>query len=122
MAVRRIGHENTDLKFLNTQYLNKMTALEKESQGKSEKLLSLQQKSCEAVIQTPGGRRRQIPLRKQRMQIDSLLPENSQAVKPPQPKRIPTPDPYVADLLQVSSVFFHSPYFTRPVYTTQHTT
>ena len=71
--LRRLEHENADLKFLNTQYLQKIQALERESEAKSEKLLSLHQKSCEAVIRTPGGRKRQVPLRRQRMEIDSLL-------------------------------------------------
>ena len=72
-VLRRLEHENADLKFLNTQYVQKMRSLEKESEAKSEKLLSLHQKSCEAVIRTPGGKKRQVPLRRQRMEVDSLL-------------------------------------------------
>ena len=103
-TLRKLEHENADLKFLNTQYVRKIKSLERDSQAKSEKLLALHQKSCEAVIQTPGGRKKQVPLRRQRMQIDSLLPEDTQGQSShaPQPKRLPSPDPYVADLLQVS--------------------
>lgn len=71
--LRKLEHENADLKFLNTQYVQKMRLLEKESHAKSEKLLALHQKSCEAVIRTPGGKKRQVPLRRQRMEIDSVL-------------------------------------------------
>lgn len=71
--LRKLEHENADLKFLNTQYVQKMRLLEKDSQAKSEKLLSLHQKSCEAVIRTPGGKKRQVPLRRQRMEIQSVL-------------------------------------------------
>ena len=73
-TMRKLEHENADLKFLNTQYAQTVRGLEKESQAKSEKLLVLHQKSCEAVIQTPGGRKRQMPLRRQRMEIDAVLP------------------------------------------------
>ena len=72
-VLRKLEHENADLKFLNTQYVQKMRLLEKESHAKSEKLHALHQKSCEAVIRTPGGKKRQVPLRRQRMEIDSVL-------------------------------------------------
>ena len=72
-ALRRLEHQNADLKFLNTQYVQKMRSLERESEAKSKRLLSLHQKSCEAVIRTPGGKKRQVPLRRQRMEVDSLL-------------------------------------------------
>lgn len=109
-TLRKLEHENADLKFLNTQYMRKMKSLEKDSQAKSEKLLALHQKSCEAVIQTPGGRKKPVPLRRQRMQIDSLMPEDTQGQSShaPQPKRLPSPDPYVADLLQVSVELTHT--------------
>ena len=80
-TLRKMEHENADLKFLNTQYVQKMRVLEKESQAKSEKLLALHQKSCEAVIRTPGGRKRQIPLRRQRMEMESVLPPNAHQVQ-----------------------------------------
>ena len=76
-VLRRLEHENADLKFLNTQYVTKMRSLERESEVKSERLLALHQKSCEAVIRTPGGKKRQVPLRRQRMEVDSLLHPSS---------------------------------------------
>lgn len=101
-TLRRLEHENADLKFLNTQYVQRLRTQEKESQAKSEKILELQEKNFQAVIQTPGGRKKQIPFRRQRMEIDSTLPENP----PPPTERaqeyIATPDPYVADLLQLA--------------------
>jgi centrosomal protein CEP135 len=104
-VLRRLEHENADLKFLNTQYVTKMRSLERESEAKSERLLALHQKSCEAVIRTPGGKKRQVPLRRQRMEVDSLLHPSSATHKDgwsEKPARIPSPDPYVADLLQVA--------------------
>ena len=47
-------HENSDLRFLNTQYLHKLRAIEKESKDKSKKILELQEKNFQAVIHTPG--------------------------------------------------------------------
>ena len=79
--LRRLEHQNADLKFLNTQYVQKIRSFEKESEAKSERLLTLQQKSCEAVIRTPGGRKRQVPLRRQRMEIDSVLQPSSTTEK-----------------------------------------
>jgi centrosomal protein CEP135 len=49
-----VDHENSDLRFLNTQYLHKLRAIEKESKEKSKKILELQEKNFQAVIQTPG--------------------------------------------------------------------
>ncbi|CAI8057878.1 Centrosomal protein of 135 kDa [Geodia barretti] len=104
-VLRRLEHENADLKFLNTQYVTKMRSLERESETKSERLLALHQKSCEAVIRTPGGKKRQVPLRRQRMEVDSLLHPSSATHMDggsEKPARRHSPDPYVADLLQVA--------------------
>jgi hypothetical protein len=43
------------LRFLNTQYLHKLRAIEKESKDKSKKILELQEKNLQAVIQTPSS-------------------------------------------------------------------
>nr|XP_046247399.1 centrosomal protein of 135 kDa isoform X3 [Scatophagus argus] len=52
----------------------------------------------QAVVQTPGGKKRSIPFRRQRMQIDELIPPSSTSAYPvSQPD-----DPYVADLLQLA--------------------
>ena len=48
-------HENADLKFLNNQYVQKMKQLEKESKLKSEKIIQLQEKNFQAVVQTPSN-------------------------------------------------------------------
>jgi centrosomal protein CEP135 len=50
----RVEHENSDLRFLNTQYLHKLRAIEKESKDKTKKILELQEKNFQAVIQTPS--------------------------------------------------------------------
>lgn len=96
-VLRRFEHENTDLKFLNTQYLQRLRSQEKESDRKTEKILELQEKNFQAVIQTPGGKKKNIPFRRQRMEIDCALPENSVAHGVAR-----APDPHVADLLQVA--------------------
>lgn len=100
-SLRRLEHENADLKFLNTQYFQKLRAIEKESQAKTEKILELQEKNFQAVIQTPGGKKKHIPFRRQRMDIDSTVADSGLERQRP-PKEIPTPDPYVVDLLQVA--------------------
>ncbi|RLW08998.1 hypothetical protein DV515_00002782 [Chloebia gouldiae] len=73
-SLRRIEHETTDLKFLNNQYIHKIKMLEKETKAKTEKIQQLQEKNLQAVVQTPGGRRKSIPFRRQRMQIDQFVP------------------------------------------------
>lgn len=50
----RVEHENSDLRFLNTQYLHKLRAVEKESKDKTKKILELQEKNFQAVIQIPS--------------------------------------------------------------------
>uniref|UniRef100_A0A8C0UWK0 Centrosomal protein 135 n=1 Tax=Cyanistes caeruleus TaxID=156563 RepID=A0A8C0UWK0_CYACU len=97
-SLRRVEHETSDLKFLNNQYVHKIKMLEKETKAKNEKIHQLQEKNLQAVVQTPGGRRKSIPFRRQRMQIDHLVPPSGVSAYPvPQPE-----DPYIADLLQVA--------------------
>ncbi|XP_032916518.1 centrosomal protein of 135 kDa isoform X2 [Catharus ustulatus] len=97
-SLRRIEHETSDLKFLNNQYIHKIKVLEKETKAKTEKIQQLQEKNLQAVVQTPGGKKKSIPFRRQRMQIDQLVPPSGVSAYPvPQPE-----DPYIADLLQVA--------------------
>lgn len=57
--IRKVDHENSDLKFLNNQYVHKVRCLEKDGKAKSERIQQLQAKNMQAVVQTPGeGRRR----------------------------------------------------------------
>ncbi|KAJ3600083.1 hypothetical protein NHX12_034035 [Muraenolepis orangiensis] len=96
--VRKLDHDTTDLKFLNNQYVHKVRCLEKDGKAKSERIQQLQEKNMQAVVQTPGGKKRSIPFRRQRMQIDELTPPPATAAYPvPQPD-----DPYVADLIQMA--------------------
>ncbi|KAM6076245.1 LOW QUALITY PROTEIN: centrosomal protein of 135 kDa [Chlamydotis macqueenii] len=102
-SLRRVQHETTDLKFLNNQYVHKIKMLEKENKAKTEKIQLLQEKNLQAVVQTPGGRKRSIPFRRQRMQIDQPVPPSGVSAYPvPQPE-----DPYIADLLQMSDNRIH---------------
>ncbi|XP_048833258.1 centrosomal protein of 135 kDa isoform X1 [Brienomyrus brachyistius] len=96
--IRKLEHEATDLKFLNNQYVHKVHSMEKADKAKMERIQQLQEKNMHAVVQTPGGRKRTIPFRRQRMQIDDLIPpSNSRLLPVAQPE-----DPYVADLLLVA--------------------
>ncbi|NXN28115.1 CP135 protein, partial [Nycticryphes semicollaris] len=102
-SLRRLEHETADLKFLNNQYVHKIKMLEKENKAKTEKIQQLQEKNLQAVVQTPGGKKRSIPFRRQRMQIDQPVPPSGVSAYPvPQPE-----DPYIADLLQVADNRIH---------------
>ncbi|KAM3619121.1 uncharacterized protein V6R79_003302 [Siganus canaliculatus] len=101
--IRKLDHETTDLKFLSNQYVHKVRCLEKDCKAKAERIQQLQEKNMQAVVQTPGGKKRSIPFRRQRMQIDELIPASSTAAYPvSQPD-----DPYVADLLQLADGRIH---------------
>lgn len=100
-GLRRLDHENTDLKFLNTQYLDRLRSQERDLERRTEAILKLQEKNFQAVIQTPGGKKKHIPFRRQRMELDSVLPEGAK-VSTPGFQGVSPPDPYVADLLQVA--------------------
>ncbi|XP_019862625.1 PREDICTED: centrosomal protein of 135 kDa-like, partial [Amphimedon queenslandica] len=99
--MRRLEHENADLKFLNNQYMQRIISQEKESQLKSERILELQEKNSQAaIIQTPGGRKKTLPYRRQRMEMDSVLtPSSSKGKLLPV---LPEPDPQVVDLLKMA--------------------
>ena len=101
--LRRLEHENTDLKFLNTQYLQRLRVVEKDSERKTIQILELQEKNFQAVIQTPGGKKKQIPFRRQRMEIDCILPDSKNVKSNTKGFTVPPPpDPYVVNLLQVA--------------------
>ncbi|XP_049620051.1 centrosomal protein of 135 kDa [Syngnathus scovelli] len=96
--VRKLDHDMCDLKFLNNQYAHKIRCLEKDGKAKAERILQLQEKNLQAVVQTPGGKKHRIAFRRQRMQTDELIP-------PPVTSRYPAAqpdDPYLADLLQLA--------------------
>ncbi|KAI1238313.1 hypothetical protein IHE44_0013034 [Lamprotornis superbus] len=81
-SLRRVEHETSDLKFLNNQYIHKIKVLEKETKAKTEKIQQLQEKNLQAVVQTPGGKKKSIPFRRQRMQIDQLVPPSGVSAYP----------------------------------------
>ncbi|CAG10964.1 unnamed protein product, partial [Tetraodon nigroviridis] len=96
--ITKLDRETIELKFLNSQYVHKFRCLEKDSKAKSERIQQLQEKNMQAVVQTPGGKKHSIPFRRQRMQIDELIPPALTSAYPvSQPD-----DPYVADLLQLA--------------------
>uniref|UniRef100_A0A1I8HFE0 Centrosomal protein of 135 kDa n=1 Tax=Macrostomum lignano TaxID=282301 RepID=A0A1I8HFE0_9PLAT len=110
-AKRRLESEAEDLRFFNSQCLAKLKQMEEESRRKSEKILQLQEKNLLAVVQTPSGKKKSIPYRRQRMEVDELLePPSSQRQQPQKPTRA-TPltgvrkqqqDPHVVDLVKAS--------------------
>ncbi|CAM9453589.1 unnamed protein product [Lampetra fluviatilis] len=98
-TIRRLEHENADLKFLNNQYVHKVRSLEKEGRAKSDRIATLQEKNMQAVVQTPGGKQRSIPFHRQRMQIDEMVPPSGLSAPPvAQPH-----DPYVVDIVKLTS-------------------
>ncbi|XP_061096590.1 centrosomal protein of 135 kDa isoform X1 [Conger conger] len=98
ISIRKLEQDMCDLKFLNNQYVHKVRSLEKDCKAKTERIQQLQEKNLQAVVQTPGGKKRSIPFRRQRMQIDDLIPPSC---GPSHPAAQPD-DPYIADLLQVA--------------------
>lgn len=100
-SLRKFEHENADLKFLNNQYVHRMRSLEQESKQKTERILQLQEKNFNAVVQTPGGKKKNIPFRRQRMEVDCTVP-SSGVVHSANGSVVATSDPYVADLLKVA--------------------
>ena len=52
--LRKVEHQNTDLRFLNSQYLHKLGVLERETEEKAKRILKLQEQNFQAVVHTPG--------------------------------------------------------------------
>ena len=122
--LRKIEHENSDLRFLNTQYIHKLRSIEKESKDKSKKILELQEKNFQAVIQTPSKPAREksfepvdtfftkhflyfssqdatkqpFTFRRQRLDIDCMLPAPSPAINAAPSAN----DPYVIDMIKLA--------------------
>lgn len=97
--LNKVEHENSDLRFLNTQYLHKLRAIEKESKDKSKKILELQEKNFQAVIQIPGSASKQaISFRRQRLDIDCMLPPPS----PTPSSQHSSNDPYIIDMIKLA--------------------
>lgn len=116
--MRKLEHENADLRFLNTQYIHRLRSLEKESRQKDNKILELQEKNFQAVVQTPGmyftktkypilyfylgGNKHTIPFRRQRLDIDEMLPESSSSQRTFNQQLPYVNDPYIIDIVKVT--------------------
>lgn len=100
--LRKLEHENADLRFLNTQYIHRLRSLEKESRQKDNKILELQEKNFQAVVQTPGGNKHTIPYRRQRLDIDEMLPESSSTQRTLSQQLPYVNDPYIIDIVKVT--------------------
>lgn len=99
IGMNKMQHENSDLRFLNTQYLHKLRAIEKESKEKSKKILELQEKNFQAVIQTPNGAKQPFSFRRQRLDIDCMLPAGVALARSQLPR---ADDPYTIDMLKLA--------------------
>uniref|UniRef100_T1JBR2 Centrosomal protein of 135 kDa n=1 Tax=Strigamia maritima TaxID=126957 RepID=T1JBR2_STRMM len=99
--VRKLEHENCDLRFINSQYMYKMRELEKENCSRNERILQLQEKEAQAIIQIRGQdtKRRECAFRRQKMDITNSLPFSTCAELP---AYVHIDDPYVADMLEVA--------------------
>lgn len=73
---RKLSNENEDLKLFNSQCLEKIRSYEETANRMAEQILLLQEKNFQAVVYTPGGRKKQLPFRRQRMDIDCLVPKS----------------------------------------------
>ncbi|THD25595.1 Centrosomal protein of 135 kDa [Fasciola hepatica] len=73
---RKLNGENEDLKLFNSQCLEKIRSYEETANRMAEQILLLQEKNFQAVVYTPGGRKKQLPFRRQRMDIDYLVPKS----------------------------------------------
>ena len=103
--LHKVEHENSDLRFLNTQYLHKLRSIEKESKDKSKKILELQEKNFQAVIQTPSGNKQILPFRRQRLDIDCMLPPSSgkhSAKCVTAAAAVSCTDPYMIDMIKLA--------------------
>ncbi|KAK4470191.1 hypothetical protein MN116_005769 [Schistosoma mekongi] len=76
---RRLENTNEDMKYFNSQCLDKIHSYEKEAKRMVEQILYLQEKNFQAVVYTPDGGKKQLPFRRQRMDIDSLAPLSIEA-------------------------------------------
>uniref|UniRef100_A0A0X3Q5L9 Centrosomal protein of 135 kDa n=1 Tax=Schistocephalus solidus TaxID=70667 RepID=A0A0X3Q5L9_SCHSO len=74
--IRNLESLNSDLNFFNSQCLDKLKAYELETKRMAEQIVVLQEKNFQAVVFMPNGNKKQVPFRRQRMEIESLLPEN----------------------------------------------
>ena len=116
--LRKAQREAEDLRFFNGQCLARLRDLEEEGQRKSEKMLRLQERNAQAVVQTPGGRKKSVPFRRQRMELDSLVPggtsdparqqsdgkEDVESASRPLLQMVKmTEDPQVVDLMRVAN-------------------
>eukprot|EP00039_Didymoeca_costata_P016421 m.295055 g.295055 ORF g.295055 m.295055 type:complete len:1015 (+) comp16393_c0_seq1:294-3338(+) len=101
--MRNIETQNSDLRFLNTQYAQKIRSLERESELKSERIQRLLEKNLHAVVETEdGARKRQIATRRQRMTMTSMAPPSQVGAATTQPPLDTPKQTYSADLLQLA--------------------
>ncbi|CAH8573149.1 unnamed protein product [Heterobilharzia americana] len=92
---RRLENDNEDMKYFNSQCLHKIEIYEQKTKRMVEQILYLQEKNFQAVVYTPDGSKKQLPFRRQRMDIDSLAPPSTEA------KRINDTKNYCCSIAQI---------------------
>jgi hypothetical protein len=65
----QLEHENTDLRFLNSQYAHRIQVLEREGDAKNARIESLLEKNLKAVVTIQDGSQTQLPTRRQRLEV-----------------------------------------------------
>ena len=104
VTLRRVEHENADLKFLNSQYVHRVRAHERQSAAKDAKIVQLQEKNVRAVIETPGGRKKPVAFRKQRMDVEAHVPPAAAAAAAATAPRVVAPEPFLMDMMKMADL------------------
>eukprot|EP00051_Salpingoeca_urceolata_P017259 m.233688 g.233688 ORF g.233688 m.233688 type:complete len:1200 (-) comp18906_c0_seq1:33-3632(-) len=101
-VLRAVEHENADLRFLNTQYAQRLRIQESEAAVKAERIERLMEKNLKAVVETPEGNTQQLATRRQRMQLSSFAPPAAKSSSPQPPEE--TPSRKTINLLKLSDI------------------
>ncbi|ESO07945.1 hypothetical protein HELRODRAFT_190823 [Helobdella robusta] len=105
--LKKLEQENTSFRYLNSQFEHKIKLMEVESKQKNEKIMELQDKNLQAIIQTSGNKKKSstTSLQQQRMEIDNHVPPARRPLNPTTTNSNKPNfnfDPYTADLLKIA--------------------
>ncbi|CAG0893189.1 unnamed protein product [Darwinula stevensoni] len=102
VEIRRLKNEIQDLGFFNERYANQVKSLQLDLKKREMKLSQLYDGNNQAVIVVSGnGGKKQMPVRKQQMEITSLLPPSKDALKEKYSSRN-SEDRYSLDLIEMA--------------------
>lgn len=99
-SVRDLEHENSELRFLNTQYIQNLRTLEIESRGKTEHIDRLMKKNLTTVVEVPNGSKQTTATHKQRIQIRGFLEPRDPRSRAERPPAAAPPSQHQVSLLQ----------------------